>query len=286
MPKVSVIITNYNHEKYLKRRIDTVLAQTYTDYSVVIYDDKSTDNSRQIIEQYRDNPKVERIVYNEKNSGVVFKQWEKGIAEAKGEWIWIAQSDDYADPQLLGTLVKLAEENDNVGIAFSGSHWVDEQGKEGTDLSLYHESFFRNGLAEIRTKLGRQCSVQNTSSAIIRRSLAAEHIKGIGQYKACGDWIFYLRILHTANIVYTAQKLNYFTWYHNNVSNSAKDDGTWVIEGLDVFKNMDYKRIAFSKKEFYILIRWWAGIIFRSAIKNKYKSYKILLGATGNYLMA
>jgi glycosyltransferase involved in cell wall biosynthesis len=284
MPKVSVIITNYNHEKYLDRRIQSVLDQTYDDFSVTIYDDCSTDNSKSIIEKYRQHPKIEQVIYNEKNSGGLFKQWEKGIAGAKGEWIWIAQSDDYADSSFLEVLVNMAGENDNVGIAFCGSHWIDEEGQEGKDLSLYHKSFFRDGLAEIRYKLGKQCSVQNASSAIIRGDLAGEAIKGIGNYKACGDWIFYLRILQRANITYTHKKLNYFRWYHSNISNSAKDDGTWIKEGMDVFKNMDYRKIRFSLKEFYELVRWWGALIFKSDIENKSKMYSMLVNAAGRYV--
>src|ERR1700761_3364349 len=136
MPKVSVIITNYNHAQYLGKRIESVLAQTYADYSIIIYDDRSTDNSKEVIEQYRTHPKVEQIIYNETNSGNLYKQWEKGIANASGKWIWIAQSDDYADAAFLETLVGLAEANENIGIAFCNSYWIDGSGESGPNLSI------------------------------------------------------------------------------------------------------------------------------------------------------
>ena len=99
---VSVIIPNYNHASFLKQRIDSVLNQTYPDFEVVILDDCSTDNSKSIIEQYRGHHKVNNIVYNNINSGSSFQQWKKGIDFAKGEWIWVAESDDYAHENLLG----------------------------------------------------------------------------------------------------------------------------------------------------------------------------------------
>src|SRR3989442_15683408 len=92
----SVIVPNYNHASFLRLRIESVLVQTYQDYEVILLDDCSTDNSREILASYRNNPKV-RIEYNERNSGGVFKQWNKGVRMARGRYIWIAESDDYAD---------------------------------------------------------------------------------------------------------------------------------------------------------------------------------------------
>ncbi|MFM7682036.1 MAG: glycosyltransferase family 2 protein, partial [Bacteroidota bacterium] len=79
MNLVSVIIPNYNHALYLKQRIDSVLQQTYPNFEVIILDDKSMDNSHEIIESYRNHPKVVHIEYKEINSGSTFKQWQKGL---------------------------------------------------------------------------------------------------------------------------------------------------------------------------------------------------------------
>lgn len=73
-PLISVIIPNYNHALFLKQRIDTVLNQTFQDFEVIILDDCSTDSSREIIEQYRGHSKISNIIFNDKNSGGVFKQ--------------------------------------------------------------------------------------------------------------------------------------------------------------------------------------------------------------------
>src|SRR3984893_17231816 len=102
-PKVSVIIPNYNHAAYLRQRIDTVLRQTYQDFEVILMDDCSTDDSRTIISEYSSDPRI-RIELNETNSGSTFRQWKKGIALARGEYIWIAESDDYSDERFLEQL--------------------------------------------------------------------------------------------------------------------------------------------------------------------------------------
>ncbi len=96
-PIVSVIIPNYNYSAFLKQRIDSVLQQTFNDIEVIILDDNSSDNSKDVIESYRGEPHVSHIVYNEENSGSTFKQWRKGFDLARGEFIWIAEADDFAD---------------------------------------------------------------------------------------------------------------------------------------------------------------------------------------------
>ena len=98
---VSVIIPNYCHAQYLDQRIQSVLEQTYQNFEVIILDDKSTDNSLEVIDKYRSHPKVAKVIINEVNSGSPFKQWERGINEASGDIIWIAESDDYCTPDFL-----------------------------------------------------------------------------------------------------------------------------------------------------------------------------------------
>lgn len=77
-PTVSVIIPNYNHAPYLKERIESVTGQEYDDIEVILLDDCSGDNSREIIERYRSHPKVSQVIFNEKNSGTTFAQWKRG----------------------------------------------------------------------------------------------------------------------------------------------------------------------------------------------------------------
>ena len=61
----------------------------------------------------------------------------------RGEFIWIAESDDFADSNFVETLLKVAMERENIGIVFCNSYWVDSKGKEGKSLSLYQKSFVR-----------------------------------------------------------------------------------------------------------------------------------------------
>ena len=122
-PLVSVILPNYNHAKYLDERIQSILNQTYCNFELIILDDCSSDNgaSKAVIEKYRENSHVSHIVYNEKNSGLTFKQWHKGIGLAQGNLIWIAESDDKCHHQMLEVLVEEFKKNSECALAFSKS---------------------------------------------------------------------------------------------------------------------------------------------------------------------
>ena len=72
MPKVSIVVPNYNHARFLRRRVESVLRQTFQDFEVILLDDGSTDDSESILSQYGGDPRV-RIEFNEVNSGSTFK---------------------------------------------------------------------------------------------------------------------------------------------------------------------------------------------------------------------
>ena len=81
-PLVSIIVPNYNHEQYLKQRLESIFNRTYPNFEVILLDDFSTDSSKKILSEYSENPKVSQCVLNETNSGNTFIQWNKGIALA------------------------------------------------------------------------------------------------------------------------------------------------------------------------------------------------------------
>jgi len=255
--KVSVIIPNYNHGCFLKQRIESILNQSFRDFEVIIIDDCSTDDSKEIIESYRHNLKIKKIVYNKKNTGSPFPQWRKGIDLAQGEYVWIAESDDWANPDFLAVLINRLSFEANVGICFCGSNWIDQDGNIGEDLSLYNENFFRNGKEEIRYHMINYNSVQNVSSALIKRELAKKFIKKTISYKSAGDWSLYIDVLAESNILYVKEKLNNFRWYHNNISNDAKKKGLWITEGLKIIARSNAYKISFNNSEFKNILYCW-----------------------------
>jgi glycosyltransferase involved in cell wall biosynthesis len=233
MPAVSVIIPNYNHAEYLEKRIESVLQQTYRDFEIILLDDCSDDDSFIIINKYIKHPKVSKTIVNEKNDGSAVRQWEKGISESTGKYIWIAESDDFADKTLLETLVSELESK-NVGITYCGSHYVNERNDNIYEPADIKEDSVSTGENFIRTKMIYGNSIYNSSAVVFKRELI-KNLK-FPRMKYCGDWLFWVKILQITNISVIEKKLNYYRRHENSVSNKSNKEGLQFIEGFIVLK--------------------------------------------------
>lgn len=105
---VSIVMPNYNCEKYLKATIESVLAQTYTNWELLFVDDCSTDNSLEIVRSYADS-RI-KILQNEQNSGAAISR-NYALREAKGRWIAFLDSDDLWKPEKLEKQLAFMVEN-------------------------------------------------------------------------------------------------------------------------------------------------------------------------------
>ena len=222
---LSVIIPNYNHSKYLKQRIDSVLSQTYQNFEVIILDDCSTDNSKAIIESFRNHPKIVHIVYNEINSGSTFKQWQKGIELAKGDYVWMAESDDYAESFMVQSLMEIADSNPSVGLIYCGSNLVDEVGNSMGEIirevRINKNNYYINsGDNESEKHFLFHPIVPNASAVIFKKKNFFKVNPSYKSFKICGDWLFWMDICFDNFIAYLPQKLNYFRQSSTSVSRS------------------------------------------------------------------
>lgn len=222
---VTVIIPNFNHSRFLRQRIDSVLNQTYREFEIVILDDCSTDISREIIDTYRSNNKVKKVIYNEVNSGSPFKQWEKGIQEAEGEWVWIAESDDFCDENFLETAIQQLKQthgdlffcqsfnvNETNDIIKDNFWWTDDI--KGINWS---KPFCQEGKEFIRVALQFKNVIPNASAVVFKRDNF--NFKAITQYKNCGDWLFWIDFIKWRKVTYSPLQLNHFRNHLNTTRN-------------------------------------------------------------------
>lgn len=239
MSTVSVIVPNYNHAPFLKQRIDSILGQTYQDFELILLDDNSSDGSRDVMESYRSNPHVSHIVYGESNSGSAFRQWDKGIALAKGEWIWVAESDDYAEPIFLERMMNEVAKVPNCVLAYAATWWVDKEGNKLWETPDSGQVNIYPGKDFIKQKLAVCNSIANVSECIFRRNkFRPSESYRYEQMRLCGDWFFYVLLAEQGSVVEVEEPLSYYRQHNSNISNDAEHRGLTFLEGVDVLEYM------------------------------------------------
>jgi glycosyltransferase involved in cell wall biosynthesis len=246
MPLVTVIIPNYNHARFLEKRMSSVLQQTFQDFEIVLLDDCSTDESKVIVENFRSNPRVSHIIFNEKNSGSTYQQWKKGFELAQGKYLWIAESDDFADESFLEIMVDILEKNPNCGLAYSSSAIVDENEKPSFYLgsaivpdpledSRYSGNFLNTGYQECFDYLYKFNYLYNASSVLFRKN-ALQQV-GFEQFemKLNGDWLLWVKLLSVSDIYFYGEKqLNFFRVQNQSVRNKFGNTFTSLEEYIHV----------------------------------------------------
>lgn len=268
-PLVSVIIPNYNHSLYLKERIDSVLNQDYSNIEVILLDDCSSDNSVEIIESYRDNPKISQICINAQNTGSTFRQWEKGINMAKGEYIWIAESDDSAESSLLSTLMNGLIENPSSVLGFCNSIYIDANSKviqQYVDIDDTFKAIYtvHNGVDFIKTKMLYNNRIYNASAVVFKKNAWAKVDKQYMNYRLCGDWYFWLSILLQGNVLWVHRAYNKFRKHEREVTPKALKSGINYIEWHFIVRYLNAViELDFYKR--YLML----GVIYVSLIRNK-----------------
>jgi glycosyltransferase involved in cell wall biosynthesis len=258
-PVISIIIPNYNHSAYLKQRIDSVLAQSYQNFEVIILDDCSIDKSRDVIEEYRFEPKVTHLEFNKVNTGSPFKQWKKGIELSKGEFIWIAESDDYADTHFLEVMTGALLKNPNVGLAYCDSHIVirnDIQFETFADnknrkLKTKRWSFdhVNNGINEIENFVMAHGTINNTSAVLFRKRAIEQSLPFDIVFRFIGDKYAFIKILSKSDVAYVAKPLNYYRASDNARPKHTNDYMDYVYEDFKIFDWID-RSLTINRQKF------------------------------------
>lgn len=246
MPLVTVIIPNYNHEKFLQQRIESVLWQTFQDFEIIIFDDASTDNSVAVLNNYKEHPKVSHFILNETNSGSPFKQWQKGLKLAQGKYIWIAETDDFAETQFLEKSVAEMEKN-NVVLTYTDSTIIDENGNCLGKFSNNKNEFFKtkkwsdfyinNGLDEILDFILYKVTINNISAVLFNKGFFEKlDFEKLEKFKNTGDLFTYISLCLQGDICYVPLPLNDYREHSNNITKKNVANGIIYKERLECFK--------------------------------------------------
>lgn len=229
MSKVSIILPSYNHEKFLKDRLDSIQNQTLEDWELIIIDDCSTDASAMILENFvkLNKSKVKHFIVNDSNSGSGYVSWQKGIEFAESEYVWIAETDDYCTANFLEETVKCLDANAEAALVFVASNYVDVSrsflydSSNRTQLLLVNESdfgLFENNIFVERLPLNPL--IINGSSVLFRKpKVIVPH--EIFVNKQMSDLFLWRFLLDNKKFIFLNKKLNFFRRHESSTTTIA-----------------------------------------------------------------
>lgn len=212
MPRVSVLMPIYNAGKYLADAINSILEQTFSDWELIIADDGSTDNSKDIIDSYRDN----RIKYikNDSNRGIIYTR-NRLTQEAIGEYIALMDGDDISSPKRLEMQVAFLDNNPDYGLCGTFGEVIDSNGKKTGNIKLSenHEEI--------------KCALL-FSNTFIQSSIMGHRVIFIQNpydknFPVVGDYELWSRLVNITKIKNLPYSLVKYRWHQSNVSNSKKE---------------------------------------------------------------
>lgn len=136
LPKISVVIPTYNRATYLDQTISSVISQKNADFEIIVSDNCSVDNTREIIEKYLANPRV-KYFRNKTNIGMVNNWKEAVFNRSSAEWFIVLSDDDYfVNDNYLESVLSCIEQNENIVLVYGEGTILDETKKESTFLAL------------------------------------------------------------------------------------------------------------------------------------------------------
>jgi glycosyltransferase involved in cell wall biosynthesis len=220
--RISVVVPNYNYARYLEERLDSIFHQTVPVYEIIVLDDASSDDSLAVLERIkRERGRTVRVVANAANSGSIMKQWTRAASDTSGDFLWIAEADDLAEPAFLQRLV--ASFDPSTLMAFSDSAQIDDKGQSlapsyGYYFRRFHATDFeKNFKVEASAFASRYLSksniILNVSSVLFRREpllkVLTNQLSTLQSFRFAGDWLTYLMLCRqNGKISFCAKSLN------------------------------------------------------------------------------
>lgn len=219
-PKISVVVPSYNYARFLPERLASIEDQTVPIHEVIIIDDCSTDDSWQIIKEYQARSRhIVFTVSNEINSGAPIAQWIAGARLATGDFIWIAEADDLAEPDFLEHLMPGVSES--TVLAYTDAQQIDEHGEviersyrkywDDVHSSRWASDFWETGATEIQTSLSIKNTIPTASAAVFRadalREVMALHEGELLKYRYAADWYLYTKLMSLGDVHFKASSL-------------------------------------------------------------------------------
>lgn len=199
---VSVIVPNYNNEKYIRQCLDSILSQTYPIKELVVYDDCSTDGSRSILNEYQERYKNVRVIFGEKNVGVSAAR-DTAIKATTSDYVCMLDADDffYNEKKIATEMAVIEKEYSDSGkkvISFSQTVDVDEMGSPLGKIT--HKNLSGHERFRIITRLYKNFMPRDYCFPREAYFACGGYTKGLSLFE---DWELNIKLLDYASFVYS-----------------------------------------------------------------------------------
>ncbi len=218
LPQITIITTSYNYSEYISQTIESVLAQTFSEWELIVVDDASSDNSVEIIKKYCDDKRI-KLICHDKNKGLK-ESIKTALKYAKGEWIAFVESDDTITSDAFEKRLKTKADIVFNGVNLIGdNNWINEVQKQvdKTEKELSKIIFPANIFKKFDTKN----PVLTLSSVMIKRELLTEELFDT-KTDALFDWWLYINLAYKNDFDYIPEKLTNWRIHDNSYIKKPK----------------------------------------------------------------
>jgi glycosyltransferase involved in cell wall biosynthesis len=215
-PRVSLIVTCYNYGRFVEEAVDSLLNQTFQDLEVIVVDDASPDNSREVLlRRYADHPRV-RLVLHDQNQGHI-RSYNEGLALARGELVGVLAADDFClRRDAVERQVAVFDAHPEVGFVYAAYAMVDERSQPFRAFQPFAADYVRDGFEEFRELIFRNYVPH--SGTLVRRACHDELGVYDPQLPHAGDWDLWLRVASRHAVGYIAEQLFAYRVHGTNMS--------------------------------------------------------------------
>lgn len=240
---VSVIMLTYNREKYVKKMIEDIINQTYTEFEFIIIDNGSSDESGTIADDYQKKDDRIKVFHLPEPHSIGFAR-NYGVCKSQGEYIAFVDDDDRVDNEFLEFLVELMTEN-NADISMCGA--TEGDGITRNPQCLFDEKMVINGEEAVRMLIDRKYIRAGMPTKLYRRQIL-EAYPFVENYKNEDIHTQYKYLLMSKVVAIHGVDHYYITRHASNVSGFTSDAGKWDSRTMQDYLDAYHNRTAFIQK--------------------------------------
>ena len=263
--RVTVFLLSYNHARFIGETIDCILNQSFEDFRLLIVDDRSTDTSWEIIEDYCRRDKRIEAYQNGSNEGARF--YSRYVREIGTEYVAIAHSDDLWATDKLEKQYRYLEENPHVAACFTGVSFINEAGEVISDEdSGYGATFITDSLSrfELLNHFFWQGNCLCHPSAMLRRSACDEQVLAVYGLESLPDFCKWIRLACRADIHVLAERLTFFRLLSHEGNTSGENLTNLSLVVIEDFLMLD-EFLAIGAEDFFKVFPEARALVFEDS---------------------